>query len=105
MVYYKQLKPVRIECTESVVVNNIIIIYKAAANHKKIGCTCCRELYTVTLSLAVYLHDSTKGDGLQKGGGSRTPLAPPYSTLVISIMGVLRAKMCMAKIRVWATKL
>ena len=31
----------RIECTEGVVVNNIIGVYKAAANHRKIGCTFC----------------------------------------------------------------
>ena len=66
------------------------------------------EIYS--LSLAVYLHDSTKGDGLQKGGlgPPPPPPPPPYMTLhgyfLAVKKGVLRAKMCMAKIRVWATK-
>ena len=67
------------------------------------------ELYS--LSLAVYLHDSTKGDGLQKGGLCPPPPPPPrirpwlFPSCQNRKRGVLRAKMCMAKIQVWATKL
>ena len=41
----------RIECTESVVVNNHWQLYKAAANYRKIGVHLIRELYTVTLNM------------------------------------------------------